>query len=241
MPAFIPGNKENAKRPKDIGKWCDMDYFDGLRDPRGYTDPNYDNRKGYGLMFWNEGYVGTVNGLLSKFPSCYTFLELGCAKGFLVQAMRMRGVEAYGVDVSEYATSNCHPDMKPYIFCQSATNLSRFKDDYFDLIYSWDFMEHLSPDEIILCLKECKRVGKKWIYHGVTIFDQNYGSIAEQFPDEPQDPTHVSCYKKEWWEEIFNMVFNKKDMRIRWLGEPFVTGSKRRAEIEVVINLGEKN
>ncbi len=30
-------------------------------------------------------------------------LDVGCAKGFLVEAVRPRGVEAFGNDISEYA------------------------------------------------------------------------------------------------------------------------------------------
>src|SRR6476661_8245522 len=32
-------------------------------------------------------------------------LDAGCAMGFLVEALRARGVEAWGIDISEYAIS----------------------------------------------------------------------------------------------------------------------------------------
>ena len=32
-----------------------------------------------------------------------TVLDVGCAYGYLVEALRCRGVEAYGIDISEYA------------------------------------------------------------------------------------------------------------------------------------------
>ena len=35
-------------------------------------------------------------------------LDAGCAMGFLVEALRERGVEAWGVDISEYAISKVH-------------------------------------------------------------------------------------------------------------------------------------
>ena len=38
-----------------------------------------------------------------------TVLDAGCAWGFLVEAFRNRGVEASGVDISEYAFQNIHP------------------------------------------------------------------------------------------------------------------------------------
>src|SRR5438128_1045512 len=41
-------------------------------------------------------------------------LDAGCATGFLVEALRQRGVAAFGVDVSEYAIRNVHPTIRPY-------------------------------------------------------------------------------------------------------------------------------
>lgn len=240
-PAFVAKNIEEAQRPKNVGKWCDWQYFDGLKDSRGYTDPQFDYRKGYGLTYWSDGFLGTAKYLAERFSPLFTFLELGCAKGFLVQAMRMIGIEAYGMDISEYAVSNCHPDMKDYIFCQNATDLSRFKDEYFDLVYSWDFLEHLYPQELHECLKECRRVGKGWMRHGITVFDKDYVSIAEKFPEEPQDPTHVSCYKRDWWERMFRVIFSKEEIReVNLSNELFKEGDKRRSMLEIVIKLNEE-
>lgn len=232
MPAFVAGNKENTKRPKDIGKWCDKDYFDGLADSRGYTDPKYDNRKGYGLTFWSDHYLGEAKTWAKDF-SIYTFLDLGCGKGFYVQAFRMIGVEAWGIDLSEYATSHCHPDMKSYILCQDATDLSRFKDSYFDFIRSWDFLEHLTPEEIWKCLRECRRVGKRWMRHGITVFDKDYRSIAQAFPNEPQDPTHVSCYKPDWWKKMILSIFSEEEIKKFDFG--MIT--KRRGMLDVLVEL----
>ena len=39
-------------------------------------------------------------------------LDAGCAKGFLVEALWERGVEAYGIDISEYAIGEVRMDMQ---------------------------------------------------------------------------------------------------------------------------------
>jgi 2-polyprenyl-3-methyl-5-hydroxy-6-metoxy-1,4-benzoquinol methylase len=36
-------------------------------------------------------------------------LDLGCGPGLLVEALRKRGVDASGVDISEYAIEHCAP------------------------------------------------------------------------------------------------------------------------------------
>ena len=44
-----------------------------------------------------------------------TCVDYGCAKGFLVHALRILGCQAYGEDISEYAIENCHPAVKNYV------------------------------------------------------------------------------------------------------------------------------
>ena len=41
-----------------------------------------------------------------------TVLDAGCAMGMVVEALRDRGVEAYGVDVSDYAIANARQDVR---------------------------------------------------------------------------------------------------------------------------------
>ncbi len=240
MPAFIPGSAQRAKRPRDVGRWCDADYFDGLADPRGYSDLRYDHRKGYGLTFWSDGFLGTARTLAKRYSPLGTFLELGCAKGFLVQALRMVGVEAYGVDISGYALSCSHPDICQFLHRQSAADLSNLPDSYFDLVWSWDFMEHLDEAEIVACLGESLRVGRRRVVHNLTVFDREYGSIAQAFPDEPQDPTHVSCHTKGWWAKLVREFVPAERIRaIEYIGEPFREDAPRRAMLTVDLWAGE--
>ena len=41
-------------------------------------------------------------------------LDYGCAKGYLVKALRLLGFDAYGVDVSEYAIDNVDSDIRKF-------------------------------------------------------------------------------------------------------------------------------
>jgi GT2 family glycosyltransferase len=71
-------------------------------------------------------------------------LDVGCAKGFLVECLRDRGVDAYGFDISEHAISEVRPDIKPYCWVGSATHgISR---DY-DLITCIEVCEHLRESD----------------------------------------------------------------------------------------------
>ena len=39
-------------------------------------------------------------------------LDIGCAKGFFVNDLVDKGIDAYGIDISSYAIKNCHPKIK---------------------------------------------------------------------------------------------------------------------------------
>ena len=69
-----------------------------------------------------------------------TVLDVGCAKGFLVEALRDRGVEAFGLDISEYAISECRDDIKPYCWVASAVDPFPLR---YDLIVCIEVLEHL--------------------------------------------------------------------------------------------------
>ena len=50
-----------------------------------------------------------------------TVLDAGCAMGHLVAALRDRGIEAYGFDISEYAISKVREDIRPFCKVGSLT------------------------------------------------------------------------------------------------------------------------
>lgn len=76
-----------------------------------------------------------------------TVLDAGCAMGMLVAALRDLGVEAYGVDLSEYAISQVREDIRPY--CAVGSLSSALPDSLpkrYDLVVSMEVLEHM-PEE----------------------------------------------------------------------------------------------
>jgi len=67
-------------------------------------------------------------------------LDAGCAMGFLVEALRARGVEAYGCDLSSYAIARVPESVRP--FCWQA-NLTGEIDGTYDLIVCQEVLPHL--------------------------------------------------------------------------------------------------
>lgn len=51
-----------------------------------------------------------------------TVLDVGCAYGYLVEALRNRGVEAYGIDVSAHAIQSVRSDLSEFVNAQSVVD-----------------------------------------------------------------------------------------------------------------------
>lgn len=118
--------------------------------PVDYADTYYDNYDAEELgayawdsLHWRTFFTSVADrivGLLA--PS--TSLDVGCAKGLLVQALATRGVDSRGRDISEYAVQNAHPDVRDRLSVASATEPI---EGHFDLITCVEVLEHLSAED----------------------------------------------------------------------------------------------
>lgn len=73
-----------------------------------------------------------------------TILDAGCAVGFLVKTLCAQGVEAEGVDGSEWAISQAPEELRPYLRIGSITE--ELAKDY-DLITGIEVLEHVTTGE----------------------------------------------------------------------------------------------
>ena len=90
------------------------------------------------------GFFGSVADALIKYLNPRTAFDAGCAMGFLVEALRDRGVEAWGADISDFAIQNVREDIRPY--CRVASITKPIEGRY-DLVACIEVLEHLTPDE----------------------------------------------------------------------------------------------
>jgi hypothetical protein len=147
-------------------------------------------RCGCGLPYrreprWLDFFSGVAEQIVRRLAP-QTALDAGCAMGFLVEALRDRGVEAEGIDVSEYAISQVREDVKP--FCRVGSLLEPFPRRY-DLIVCIEVLEHLPAAEAepaitnLCCL--CDDI----------LFSSSPSDYAEQ--------THFNVQPAEYWAELF--------------------------------------
>jgi GT2 family glycosyltransferase/SAM-dependent methyltransferase/Tfp pilus assembly protein PilF len=133
-----------------------------------------------------QNHFGTLARTLIERYRPRTTLDVGCAKGFLVEHLRDGGVEAFGLDVSPYAISQVREDIRPY--CHVATGAGSMTGQ-FDLITCIEVAEHM-PEP----------VAKAAIVEMCAHSDQ---IIFSSTPDGFEEPTHINLHPAEYWIELF--------------------------------------
>jgi predicted TPR repeat methyltransferase len=119
-----------------------------------------------------------------------TCVDYGCAKGFLVHALRILGSKAYGEDMSEYAIENCHPAVKDY--------LSLPNKKIYDLLICKDMLEHVEEVDIPAVLHLFKQKSDQFFFT-IPLGDNDRFRIREY----EVDITHVTKKDEEWWIKTF--------------------------------------
>jgi len=119
-------------------------------------------------------------------------LDFGCAKGFLVKALRLLYRDAYGIDSSEYAIINCDPTVDDYCYLSSWFP----KDLEFDFCIAKDVFEHVPEDDLPAVLDS---INAKKMFAVIPLGDGS-GFYA---PANNMDVTHVTCATSEWWVKAF--------------------------------------
>ncbi|MBO0869785.1 MAG: class I SAM-dependent methyltransferase [Micromonosporaceae bacterium] len=189
----------------------DRDYYDG--DGKS----NYDEYTFESSPFANH--ADAIARMIEHYRLSGPVLDIGCAKGYLVYMLRQRGIEAYGVDWSEYATASASADVRPFLRCASALDLP-YPDGYFGLAVSFDVLEHLDDCAARRALAEAARVSRSQLHQ------VNTGRLAEWLYET--DSSHCLKYSLQEWTgmaaelELPNTTICEPDRRL-----PFLDGAVR--------------
>ncbi|MFL5757939.1 MAG: class I SAM-dependent methyltransferase, partial [Chloroflexota bacterium] len=158
-------------------------------------DESYFTKRGGGAPY--VGYPLELNGSQGNFASLSTeinaqfkprrLLDVGCATGHLVKALRDQGVAAEGIDFSQWAVDHAVTN----VIRGSALDLP-WDDGEFDTVISQDFMEHMHPDDLPKVIAEQVRVVEPG------------GAIAHLIPFYDTDPpvqmdAHLCQATRDWW------------------------------------------
>lgn len=124
-------------------------------------------------------------------------LDYGCAKGYLVKALRILHRQAWGVDVSEYAISKV--DKETNGFCTTVKNYHNGSDfpTNFDICIAKDVFEHIEEPALAFILQYLIKSDKMFV---VVPLGKNDKYIA---PSNNMDPSHIICEDQYWWQRLF--------------------------------------
>jgi len=139
------GQSENRILARRFGR----EYFDGTRD-QGYGGYRYDGR-----------WIPIARDIAKHFnlKSGDRVLDIGCAKGFLLRDLMavVPGLDAWGLEISQYAIENCHPDARGRIVCGTAQALP-FANDSFAAALCINVVHNLAYDACVEAVQEIERV-----------------------------------------------------------------------------------
>jgi SAM-dependent methyltransferase len=141
-------------------------------------------------------------------------LDAGCALGLLVEALRERGVEAFGLDLSPYAIEHAHDSVKA--FCRTGSITGDLGGD-FDLIVSIEVVEHMPAREAEEAI--------------ANICAHTSDVLFSSSPVDHREPTHINVQQPEYWAEQFarHGFFRDVDYDASFI-QPWAVRFRKRAE-----------
>ena len=160
----LPKGKRNVKTRETakteehirISREYGQMYFDG---PREY---------GYGGYRYDGRWIPVAKDIITHFglKPGDRVLDVGCGKGFLAKDLILvcPGLEAFGLDISEYALMNCEPEVVGRLHLGTADKLP-FPDNSFSAVISINTTHNLPRQRCIKAVKEIERLapGKGFI------------------------------------------------------------------------------
>jgi len=119
------------------------------------------------------------------------WLDIGCGLGYLVKEAIDEGIDAYGIEISEYALGRAV--IKGRIIHGTITDIP-FNNESFDVVSAIDVLEHVHPKDTLKALSEIHRVLK-------------YGGFFIMITPNPcyfgnwnYDLTHINIRHPRYWK-----------------------------------------
>lgn len=115
-----------------------------------------------------------------------TVFDAGCAMGILIEQLRNFGIDAEGVDISEYAIHQAHESVRPFVRVGSVSEPLQRR---YDLIICIEVLEHMERAEA---------------EQAVAVFCAHTNDIIfSSSPNDYKEATHFNVQPAEYWAELF--------------------------------------
>jgi 2-polyprenyl-3-methyl-5-hydroxy-6-metoxy-1,4-benzoquinol methylase len=172
-------------------EWYDEDYFEnGLKSnwDRGYTWP------------WFAGlFQETAAFLSSIFSEATSYLDIGCAKGFLMRTLHELGTECWGFDHSKWAIEHAEECARPFIIQASVDDISY--DRQFDVLLALSIFESLTESQALSFLCRARAWTRQAIFATIPSLQQEKEEGFDK--KDNRDLSHITIQSRQWWHELF--------------------------------------
>ncbi len=173
------------------GSWYDEDYFE-----RGIKS-NWSD--GYGWASFSGLFRSTAAFLARTFPEARSILDIGCAKGFLVRALRESGRKCWGFDFSPWAIGHAEREAAPFLVQASVDDFT-FERAY-DLLVAFEVFEHLTDRQVVSFLARARTQTHLALLATIPSFDSD--AECARFVQDDGDLSHITIRSRGWWHERF--------------------------------------
>jgi SAM-dependent methyltransferase len=187
-------------------------YRTGLGPPYEESEPHW------------ERFFGAVASHLVEHVAPATALDVGCAKGFFVDALVRLGVDAYGTDISEYAIASASARIRDRV---SVHDLTIPFEGHWDIVSCIEVIEHMAPVDAQRAIDNITAVTDLVLFSST--------------PHDFVEPTHVNVHPAADWAEWFATrgFFRRTDIDVSGLSPWAVLFERRRLAPPSVVHLYE--
>jgi 2-polyprenyl-3-methyl-5-hydroxy-6-metoxy-1,4-benzoquinol methylase len=172
------------------GSWYDADYFEYGR------KSNW--RDGYTWSAFAGLFRDTAEFLSTMFPEGKSYLDAGCAKGFLVRTLRERGKDAWGFDHSSWALDHAEESAKLFLRLADVEEVEF--DREFDILLCFFLLESLTEEQALAFLKRARF----WTRHAIVAVIHACDDESSTKPrgGDDHDLSHITLRSRAWWHDL---------------------------------------
>lgn len=149
-----------------------------------------------------RGFFTNVADKVASLTGAKQVLDVGCARGLLVQALVRAGVDAHGTDISETAIVSAHPDVRGKLSVATAVDPI---EGSWELVTCIEVVEHMSP------VDADQAIANMCAVTDLVLFSSGPGDYGE--------PTHVNVRPPADWAAAFaeRGFFRRTDVDLSFL------------------------
>ncbi len=136
----------------------------------GAGNPEDGKRSGYASYTRASSNADALAWVLAHHLALSRVLDVGCARGFIVEALRDLGCDARGCDFSEYAINTAARGARGCLRWADLSKRLPYEDKSFEVVTCFETLEHLPPEMAVISIGELARVSGGYVIATIPSF-----------------------------------------------------------------------